>query len=265
MLSIITLLTVLCISILITRIATVALTHTGLSKQSARFQARSAFTGVGFTTEESEKLVNHPIRRRILLLLMLLGNAGIVTAVSTLILSFIDINATMPLVWRIVLLVSGIVILWGIAASKWVDRHLSNIISKSLKSFTKLDVRDYASMLHLAGEYQVHEMQVEEEDWLADRSLKDSHLWDEGIMVLGVTRLDGTYIGAPVGSTMVKPGDTLILYGRSTAVEKLDQRKTGIGGELDHIRSVREQKEVEEKEKEIDPESGHADNSQARS
>jgi hypothetical protein len=35
-------------------------------------------------------LVNHPVRRRILLLLMLMGNAGIVTAVSSLILASID-------------------------------------------------------------------------------------------------------------------------------------------------------------------------------
>jgi Trk-type K+ transport system membrane component len=87
MISIVTLLIVLTLSILITRIATVALTHTGLSRESAKFQARSAFTGVGFTTSESEKVVSHPVRRRILLTLMLLGNAGIVTAVSSLIVS----------------------------------------------------------------------------------------------------------------------------------------------------------------------------------
>ncbi|MFW5811085.1 MAG: hypothetical protein ACOCWY_05750 [Thermodesulfobacteriota bacterium] len=62
------------------------------SKQSARFQARSAFTGVGFTTSESEKMVNHPVRRRILLLLMLGGNAGIVTAMGSLIVSMINIS-----------------------------------------------------------------------------------------------------------------------------------------------------------------------------
>lgn len=92
MLSVITLLVVLTLSILVTRVATVALTHTGLSKESAKFQARSAFTGVGFTTDESEKVVNHPVRRRILLVLMLLGNAGIVTAVSSLIVSFINVD-----------------------------------------------------------------------------------------------------------------------------------------------------------------------------
>jgi len=55
MLSIISLLMVLTLSILVTRIATVVLTHTGLARESAKFQARSAFTGVGFTTTESEK------------------------------------------------------------------------------------------------------------------------------------------------------------------------------------------------------------------
>src|SRR5687767_7500660 len=69
------------ISLLITRIASVALTVTGLSRQSARFQARSAFSGVGFTTSEAEDVVNHPVRRRIVMWLMLIGNAGLITIV----------------------------------------------------------------------------------------------------------------------------------------------------------------------------------------
>lgn len=71
------------------RIATIAITYTGLSREAARFQARSALTGSGFTTSESEKVVTHPVRRRIILLLMLLGNAGIVAAISSLILAFL--------------------------------------------------------------------------------------------------------------------------------------------------------------------------------
>jgi Trk-type K+ transport system membrane component len=79
---------ILVFSILINRVASIALMHTGLSRESSRFQARSAFTGVGFTTSESEKVVNHPVRRRILLILMILGNAGIVTGVASLIIVF---------------------------------------------------------------------------------------------------------------------------------------------------------------------------------
>lgn len=58
MVALISFLFVIATSLLITHIAAVALTLTGLSSDIARFQARSAFTGVGFTTKEAEKVVN---------------------------------------------------------------------------------------------------------------------------------------------------------------------------------------------------------------
>ena len=76
MIAIISLLVILTFSILIIRIASIAPAHTDLSKQAARFQARSAFTGVGFTTNKSEKVVNHPVRRRILLIPKLVSEEG---------------------------------------------------------------------------------------------------------------------------------------------------------------------------------------------
>lgn len=76
MLAIITLLLIVALSLIVTRTAAVALTYTGLSQQAASLQARSAFTGVGYTTSEAESLVNHPVRRQVVMLLMLLGNAG---------------------------------------------------------------------------------------------------------------------------------------------------------------------------------------------
>jgi Trk-type K+ transport system membrane component len=82
MIAVVSVLFILAVSLLITRIATVALQLTGLSKANARFQARSAFTGVGYTTSEAEHTVNHPVRRRIVMLLMLLGNVGLVSVMS---------------------------------------------------------------------------------------------------------------------------------------------------------------------------------------
>ncbi len=248
MLSILTLLIILTLSILVTRIATVALTYTGLSRQSARFQARSAFTGVGFTTDESEKVVNHPVRRRILFLLMLLGNAGVVTVMSTLILSFIDLGRSQSIAYRVVILVTGLVGLWAVASSQWVDRHLSNLISWALRRYTDLDVRDYSAMLHLAGEYKVSEMQVEPEDWLADRSLKELKLRNEGVMVLGITRRTGEYVGAPLGATRINPYDTLMIYGRASALERLDRRKRGHSGDREHMEQVVRQMEIEQED-----------------
>ena len=249
MLSILTLLMVLTFSILVTRIASVALTHTGLSRESAKFQARSAFTGVGFTTSESEKVVNHPVRRRILLLLMLLGNAGIVTAVSTLIISFVNFEGTIALFWRIALLITGIVVLWSVAASRWVDQRLSKLINRMLKRYTRLNVKDFAGLLHLAGEYQVTEMQVREADWLAGRNLKEADLRREGVLVLGINKPDGSFAGAPEADTQIEAHDTLILYGRVDSLQNLDKRKRGFRGDIEHTRKVAEQREVAREEK----------------
>jgi K+/H+ antiporter YhaU regulatory subunit KhtT len=252
MLSIISLLIVLTLSILVTRIATVALAQTGLSRESARFQARSAFTGVGFTTNESEKVVNHPVRRKILLLLMLLGNAGIVTAITSLILSFVGDGERSAMTWRILLLVAGLVLLWALASSQWIDQHLSRLIGWALNRYTKLEVRDFAKLLRLTGDYAINELQVQRGDWMADRSLQELRLRAEGVAVLGITRRDGAYIGAPDGTTILYPDDTLILYGRGKAIAKLDKRRKGAGGEEEHDQAIAEQEAVAKEEKASD-------------
>jgi hypothetical protein len=254
MVPIISLLVILTLSVLVTRIATIALAHTGLSKESARFQARSAFTGVGFTTNESEKVVNHPVRRRILLLLMLLGNAGIVTAVSSFILTFIDLKESGSLFWKMVLFVFGLAALLTAAHSRWLDRQLHRLISWALRRFTRLDVKDYQSLLHLARDYRVSEHLVREGDWLADRTLADSHLRAEGLLVLGIARSDGTYIGAPQGDSVIRAGDTLLLYGKVSFMEALDRRQKGLLGDIEHEAAVKEQKKEEERERREDPE-----------
>jgi hypothetical protein len=145
------------VSLLVVRVATVALVFTGLSQQLARFQARSAFTGAGFTTAESEKVTQHPLRRRIIMLLMLLGNAGLVTAVSSLMLSFLNsANREEGVVWyRLAALALGLVVLWVIAYSNWVDERMTRVIEWALKRWTDLEVRDYSGLLHLARGYSV--------------------------------------------------------------------------------------------------------------
>ncbi|MEE4357891.1 MAG: TrkA C-terminal domain-containing protein [Desulfococcaceae bacterium] len=248
MLPVISLLLVLVFSMLVTRIATVALTHTGLPHHTARFQARSAFTGVGFTTSESEKLVRHPVRRKILMLLMLFGNAGIVTAVSSLIISFVDINRSGGLWIKIAILVSGLLLLWLIAHSPWIERRLSSLISRLLKRYADLEVRDYDRLLHLSGEYHISEMQVQPADWLANCALKHLELRNEGVAVLGITRKNGDYIGAPFGDTLIRPYDTLILYGRFSSIRNLDHRQKGIYGDIVHAESIKEQEKIKKQE-----------------
>jgi hypothetical protein len=232
------------LSLLVTHVATVALTLTGLSRQLAQFQARSAFSGVGFTTTEAEKVVNHPVRRRIIMLLMLLGNAGIVTVISSLILTFVAANTLADWVWRLILLVAGLGMLWYVGTSGWVDRHLSRLISWALRRWTRLEVRDYTNLLHLMDEYQVVELGVEPGDWLANKKLVELDLRHEGVIVLGIHRANGEYVGAPHGQTRIYEEDTLLLYGRESGLEELDYRPDTPRGDRAHKQAVAEQENV---------------------
>jgi len=92
MLALVSFLIVILFSLIVVKVGSVALETTGLSRDIAAFQAQSAFSGVGFTTRESESLMTHPLRRKILRFLMLMGSAGLTSAIATLILTFMNVK-----------------------------------------------------------------------------------------------------------------------------------------------------------------------------
>lgn len=239
---------VLGISVIVTRVGAAALIHTGLSHDVARFQARSAFLGVGFTTTESEAIVNHPVRRRIASALILLGNVGIVGAGASLVLSFTRATGTQAL-QRAGVLGAGLIVLVLLVRSRPVDAVMSRLIAAALRRWTDLDVRDYANLLELDGDYGVMELTVEDGDWLAHRTLADSELRDEGIIVLGIHRRGGGYVGAPDGETFVEPGDSLLVYARSKRLCEIDERPPGDAGDRAHREAVAEQQSIETAER----------------
>lgn len=233
---------VISISLLIVRIGAIALTMTGLSPQSARFQSRSAYFGVGFTTVESEKILSNPVRREIALALMLLGNAGFVSIVSSVVLALSDGSGEdlFDAMWfRFAFIGASICLLYVISYSKWIDRQISTIVQWALRRWTKLEAQDYSEMLHLAHHYSVAEFPIQDGDWLADRSLMELRLGDEGVMILGIERADGGYIGAPKGSVIVRSGDELIIYGKEEMLKALERRRAGDLGDEQHEKAVR--------------------------
>ncbi|MBZ9728708.1 TrkA C-terminal domain-containing protein [Salegentibacter sp. JZCK2] len=252
MTAIISLLVIITLSILATRIGTIAFIHTGLSKEAAKFQARSAYMGVGFTTQESELVVNNPVRRKILTVLIFMGNAGIITTISSVIFSFISIEESGFFSTEIIVLFSGLLLLIALSRSKFIDRKLSFLIDKALSRYTYLEVKDYYNLLHLEENYRVSEIKVKKEDWLTNKTLEKLELDAEGVRVLGVRRLDGNYIGAPKGKTEIKEGDIIILYGKIESLQSLENRKEGSSGDLEHSNAVTEQKRREQKQEQED-------------
>jgi hypothetical protein len=226
MAGVIALVAALFLLLVVTRLATAALVLTGLSQEAARFQALSAFTGTGFTTGEAEGVVRHPVRRRIVMGLMVMHNAGLVTVVISLVFTFQEAAGTLG--WLVKLgwlaVAGGVVFL--VARSRMIDRQLSRAMNWALRRWTDLDTRDYVSLLNLAGKYTVREMEVEKDDWLAGKLLTECRLPDQGITVLGITRSTGGYVGVPTGQTQILAGDVLVLYGHADALAALDKRRS---------------------------------------
>ena len=243
MAALVTLLFVIMISITVVRIGAVALTMTGLSRDAAMFQAQSAFSGTGFTTAESESVVSHPIRRKIIRLLMLTGNAGLTTAVATLVLTFYG-GSGRDTAFRVGIIAVGTLALWWLSSSKFFDRIMTRIIKVALARWTALDITDYARLLEVEHGYSISEIFVEPNDWLCGKTLSDLRLNKEGILVLGIRKADGTYIGAAAGETEIRAGDTLTCYGRERLLKELPGRPAGEKGDASHAKALEEQEQT---------------------
>jgi len=235
MIGLVSLFIVVIASLLVTRVATTMLVLTGLSRDVAEFQARSAFYGVGFTTKESELVVNHPLRRRIVMTLGLLGNAGVFTVLASLVLSFNNVDNSSQALQRMGMLAGGLTLVWIFSTRKIADRWLTRIIEAMLTRFTDLDARDYVGLLRLTNDWMVGEVPVESDAWLCNVRLRDLDLPEEGVVVLGIERSDKRWVGAPKGTASLHAGDVVVLYGPQDSIDRIGRRRHGSEGELDRL------------------------------
>ncbi|MEM8609354.1 MAG: TrkA C-terminal domain-containing protein [Myxococcota bacterium] len=218
------LLFIVTVSFFIVRVATIALIRTGMSPIAARFQASSAFTGTGFTTNESEQITRHPVRRRICISLMLLGNIGIVSVMATLILSIVLEGRSAPWV-RLAVIVGGLAFLAFVATTRFVDHHVGRLVTWALNKWTELDGRDYSHLLHLAQGYGVTEITIPPGGPLDGALVGDGMFFDAHVLVLGVQRDGGEYEGAPRGDLALSRGDRLFLYGKAAQIAAFCEKR----------------------------------------
>lgn len=209
----ISLLVVLTVSVLVVRIAAVALRLTGMPRDVARFQARSAFSGSGFTTAESESAVNHPVRRRIIGLLMLWGNVGFVTVIATFIVSFVAVENSMAGISRqLIWLLGAIALLWFIALNPLADRIMCKSIDWFLQRTTSLGDERPALLLQVTGDFSVAEHLVRPGS-SADGGPLSTLLQDaRDTVALGIEHASGAYTSVPASDARLEAGDRLVLY-----------------------------------------------------
>ena len=191
------------------RLAAVALRLTGLPEQNARFQAMSALTGTGYTTTEAEMIVNYPIRRKIITWLMIFGNLGIVSVLSTLMISFVRTDADMSAILTQLGWMVGITfVFFFIMLNPFVDRMICGFIGFMLEKFTFLGGRRYRRLLQLGNQLSISEHQFFAKESLSPDDIK----LEEGVSILAIRRRNGQTEALSSNVGLIEPGDSLILF-----------------------------------------------------
>jgi len=193
---------------IIVEIAATALKMTGMDIHVARFEALSALTGTGFTTTETEAIMHHRQRRRIIMALMVLGPIGILTILGSML-----INARE----KIYGLHIGILILpLFIMLIFTRNRKFRYVVHKQIEK--QLKRRGYPrrvileETLELDENYGVCELKIDKNSRFLGKTLQESNLKESGLVVLAIKRKDDI-ISAPKGQDTIQEEDVLVIFG----------------------------------------------------
>jgi len=207
------------ISFIAVRIGGFALQLTGIEPEVARFQALSAFSGTGFTTREAERVVGDRTRRRIVTILIILGNAGLVTVIATLVASFTQVGGYGWFFIRLAIIIGGIfglyqLILRSNVGQRVIDRLQRPIVKRILISSPVIE-----EVFHVERDWAVSLVAMKEGSKSIGLSVSDI-AGEEDIEILGINRA-GTYLVRPGMEEKIAQGDRLLVYANRRAVKRI--------------------------------------------
>ncbi len=204
---------------LLIEILSIVFKITGLDLNKSRFQIISILTHTGFTTRESELIVQHPLRRKLASILMLLSYVAQASLISLLINMISQDTQELLYTGLFLVIVCGVIILMTrnkYMSSKF-DKFVARIVQKRL---VRQAQRPVDQVLKISPGYGVYEVLVEPESAIANQTLREAKLNDLFIQVLKIDR-GATTVDFPSADSVMQPGDVLIVYGKIRAIKEL--------------------------------------------
>ena len=226
---------VLVASFIVVRIGAIAFQLTGLEWSLAKFQSLSCFSGTGFTTREAELITGHEHRRRIASVLMVLGNAGLVTLIATaagalnpqntllgwLSESFLPFVPKWLVLWvNMGIIVLALVVVFKLFLNKKFTRPLTDYLRKKIIRKAFFNPVCFEEVSVFPDGYSLIRIWVADNSPLAGRSLAESALSKSGIRIVAVISDEQT-LPDPDPETSIKPGQELIAFGKSDALHRI--------------------------------------------
>ncbi|MEG1002066.1 TrkA C-terminal domain-containing protein [Clostridium sp.] len=176
------------IFLVIVNICSILMRLTGMPIKKARFQVVSLLTSTGFTTRESEMVVQHPVRRKIASWLMIVSYVSTATFISFFVTMISD---TVTGIGFFVVIVVLIVFNFIIKKTKTIEKlelNLENAVLKS-KIWEKMNSESLTLITNTRG-YGVYQIYLSKECRIIGKSILDSGLKDLEIEVLNIDKGD---------------------------------------------------------------------------
>lgn len=208
-------------------IITVLFRLTGLTEEKARFQVVSLLTNSGYTTQESEIIVNSKVRRKLAKATMLFGYAFTVTIVSSIVNIFLSLDTQQQYEILVVVPFAALAVLvfylirrTTVIKTKFdlIIEKLGNKLMFGEHSNPVVFLDDYGTMV--VAQIILNKMP----HMLFETELSKSRLKEDyGILVMAIKSEDGKTHHAH-GYTVLKPQDVIVVLGDKNKVRSVFEK-----------------------------------------
>jgi len=185
----------------------------------ARFQALSAFTGTGFTTTEAERVVQHRMRRRIVTILIILGNAGLVPIIATLVATFTQVTGYTWFFARLGIIIVSIFVLYRLVIGNRFGNRVLQMLRKPLTKWIMRETPIAEEIFHAGKGWGVSLITIKEESNKEGLSLNELAAGQD-LIILALEKAED-FISRPRIEEKIHVGDRLLVYGRSESIERV--------------------------------------------
>ena len=183
---------------------------TGMPISKARFQVISLLSSTGFTTKESEMIVQHPTRRKLASWLMIFSYVSTATFISFFVSMLSDTVTSIGFFAVIVIFLFVILIFHKSSLLEKIENKIEDKILKS-ELWNKINSKTSILITSSRG-YGIYEVYISKTNRLIGKSIKESELKSKEIEVLNIDKGD-KFIKFPLPDYVFDIFDKVTVYG----------------------------------------------------
>jgi hypothetical protein len=207
---------------IVVEIFTVLFRLTGLREDKARFQAVSCMTNSGFTTRESELILNSAVRRNLARVMMLFGYLFAVSGVSLLVNLFFRSSGDQINWMTILYSLIFLVVILVITRSKWIVRKFDELVERLAKNKKKGTFCNNVRVLEMFHDKLIAEVFVTcippEISGKTLLEMNFRHTYKLNILLI---KRGNTIMDHVIASDQIKQGDRVLIYGSKPNIMEL--------------------------------------------